>query len=102
MSQCGSSNCAMRIVYAVSITIGCSVLPFAFRPRIAGAVMRLPGTGEGVARLVEVSMVKVDMFGLVAAWREHNHPVPTSLRRQTGTLTQVSSWRRQVRRHAPA
>jgi hypothetical protein len=23
--------------------------------------MRLPGTGEGVARLVEVSMVKVDM-----------------------------------------
>jgi hypothetical protein len=23
--------------------------------------MRLPGTGDGVARLVEVSMVKVDM-----------------------------------------
>jgi hypothetical protein len=28
---------------------------------MAGAVMRLPGTGDGVARLVEVSMVKVDM-----------------------------------------
>jgi hypothetical protein len=26
-----------------------------------GAVVRLPGTGTGVARLVEVSMVKVDM-----------------------------------------
>jgi hypothetical protein len=31
------------------------------RPRIDGTVMRLPGTGDGVARLVEVSMVKVDM-----------------------------------------
>ena len=29
-----------------------------------GAVTRLPGTGEGVARLVEVSMVKVDMARL--------------------------------------
>jgi hypothetical protein len=43
------------------MTIGCSVLPSAFRARMAGAVMRFPGTGEGVARLVEVSMVKVDM-----------------------------------------
>lgn len=51
----------MRIVYAVSMTIGCSVFPPALRARIDGAVMRLPGTGEGVARLVEVSMVKVDM-----------------------------------------
>jgi len=31
------------------------------RPRIAGAVVRVPGTGEGVARLVDVSIVKVDM-----------------------------------------
>jgi hypothetical protein len=31
------------------------------RARIDGAVMRLPGTGDGVARLVAVSMVKVDM-----------------------------------------
>ena len=61
MSQWGSSSCAIRIVYAVSITIGCSVFPSAFRARIEGAVMRFPGTGEGVARLVEVSMVKVDM-----------------------------------------
>ena len=29
--------------------------------------MRLPGTGEGVARLVEVSMVKVDMAAPLAA-----------------------------------
>jgi hypothetical protein len=36
-------------------------LPSTFRARIAGAVMRLPGTGVGVARLVEVSIVKVDM-----------------------------------------
>ena len=33
----------------------------ALRARIEGAVMRLPGTGDGVARLVEVSIVKVDM-----------------------------------------
>ena len=31
------------------------------RARIEGAVMRLPGTGDGVARLVPVSIVKVDM-----------------------------------------
>jgi hypothetical protein len=29
--------------------------------------VRLPGTGEGVARLVEVSMVKVDMAAPLAA-----------------------------------
>ena len=28
---------------------------------MAGAVVRLPGTGEGVARLVPVSIVKVDI-----------------------------------------
>ena len=54
----------MRIVYAVSITIGRSVLPSTFRARSEGAVMRFPGTGEGVARLVLVSMVKVDMAAL--------------------------------------
>src|SRR5690348_5919386 len=43
------------------MTIGCSVLPSTFRARIEGAVVRLPGTGTGVARLVEVSIVKVDM-----------------------------------------
>src|SRR5205085_10588192 len=47
------------------MTSGCSVAPFALRARIAGAVIRLPGTGEGVARLVEVSMVKVDMGRLL-------------------------------------
>jgi hypothetical protein len=31
------------------------------RARIDGVVTRLPGTGDGVARLVPVSMVKVDM-----------------------------------------
>jgi hypothetical protein len=61
ISQCGSSNCAIRIVYAVSITIGCSVFPSILRPRIAGTVIRLPGTGIGVARLVAVSIVNVDM-----------------------------------------
>jgi hypothetical protein len=45
------------------MTIGCSVFPSAFRARIEGAVVRLPGTGDGVARLVEVSMVKVDIAG---------------------------------------
>src|SRR3954453_1556993 len=55
------------------MTIGCSVssLPFVstLRARIAGAVIRLPGTGDGVARLVDVSIVKVDIvaaFSLTA------------------------------------
>jgi hypothetical protein len=43
------------------MTSGSSVMPSFLRPRIAGTVMRLPGTGVGVARLVLVSMVKVDM-----------------------------------------
>ena len=38
-----------------------AVLPSTLRPRIAGTVMRLPGTGLGVARLVPLSMVKVDI-----------------------------------------
>jgi hypothetical protein len=44
------------------------------RDRIAGTVMRLPGTGEGVARLVALSMVKVDMASLVAPRFWRNHP----------------------------
>jgi hypothetical protein len=43
------------------MTIGCSVAPSCLRARKAGTVIRLPGTGEGVARLVALSMVKVDM-----------------------------------------
>jgi hypothetical protein len=39
-------------------------LPSTLRARIDGAVVRLPGTGDGVARLVEVSMVKVDITAL--------------------------------------
>jgi hypothetical protein len=54
------------------MTIGCSVvkpLPCAtLRARIDGEVMRLPGTGEGVARLVPLSIVKVDMAAALAAW----------------------------------
>ena len=42
------------------------------RARIDGAVMRLPGTGDGVARLVLVSMVKVDMRRLLAVQRRHH------------------------------
>jgi len=48
------------------MTIGVSVRPSTFLPRIDGAVVRFPGTGDGVARLVEVSMVKVDMARLLA------------------------------------
>ena len=59
----------MRIVYAVSMTIGCSVWPSALRARIEGTVVRLPGTGDGVARLVEVSMVKVDMAAAFSGGR---------------------------------
>jgi hypothetical protein len=51
------------------MTTGCYVRASTFRPRIAGAVIRLPGTGEGVARLVEVSIVKVDMARRLAAHR---------------------------------
>jgi hypothetical protein len=46
------------------MTTGRSVAPPAFRARIAGTVTRLPGTGVGVARLVLLSMVNVDMAGL--------------------------------------
>lgn len=46
------------------MTIGCSVLPSALRARMEGTVVRLPGTGEGVARLVLVSIVTFDMARL--------------------------------------
>src|SRR6476469_3529906 len=56
------------------MTIGCAVRkasPSAtFRARIDGAVIRLPGTGEGVARLVPLSMVKVDMAAASSGRRE--------------------------------
>jgi hypothetical protein len=39
------------------------------RARNAGAVILLPGTGDGVARLVAVSIVNVDMGGGLAALR---------------------------------
>ncbi len=40
---------------------GAAVRPSALRARIDGAVMRLPGTGDEVARLVLVWIVKVDI-----------------------------------------
>ena len=46
------------------MTIGSWVLPSAFRARSDGTVIRLPGTGDGVARLVSVSMVTFDMGGI--------------------------------------
>lgn len=57
------------------MTIGCSVLPSTLRARIEGAVVRLPGTGEGVARLVAVSMVKVDI-GAASSGRDGKPPIP--------------------------
>jgi hypothetical protein len=48
--------------------MGWSVRPSTLRARIDGAVILLPGTGDGVARLVAVSMVKVDMSGRLAAF----------------------------------
>lgn len=48
------------------MTIGCSVRPAALRARSVGTVVRFIGTGVGVARLVAVSMVKVDIY--------FNHP----------------------------
>jgi hypothetical protein len=54
-------------------------LPSTLRPRIEGAVMRLPGTGEGVARLVLVSIVKVDM-GAASSRLPSQQPVPSPYR----------------------
>jgi hypothetical protein len=41
--------------------------------------MRLPGTGDGVARLVDVSMVKVDMGG-TSSLAAAQQPVPVARR----------------------
>jgi hypothetical protein len=52
------------------------------RARIEGAVMRLPGTGDGVARLVPVSIVKVDMLPALAVAGFHSQsPMCTGLSR---------------------
>lgn len=51
------------------MTIGSAVPPSALRARIDGTVVRLPGTGEGVARLVPVSIVTLDMRAPLAAPR---------------------------------
>jgi hypothetical protein len=40
-----------------------------------GAVIRLPGTGDGVARLVAVSMVKVDI-GAASNGNPQKQPIP--------------------------
>src|SRR3954447_23403756 len=69
------------------MTIGCSVRPSALRARIAGAVVRLPGTGEGVARLVEVSMVKVDIGEPLALPRPLTPAIPAACN---------PSWRRRM------
>ena len=88
----------MRIVYAVSMTTGCAVVPFDFLARIEGAVIRLPGSGDGVALLVEFSMVKVDMRP-ASSRRNWLQPVPVESRLvdNGGTLTAICSSAGQVR-----
>src|SRR3954469_2695235 len=75
------------------MTIGCSVFPPALRARIDGAVVRLPGTGDGVARLVEVSMVKVDMARALAAERLRGQSAAADSRRLwiSGTMRLATS-----------
>ena len=51
------------------MTIGSWVLPSTFLARSDGTVIRLPGTGVGVARLVLVSMVTFDMARRLAEGR---------------------------------
>src|SRR5690242_17811029 len=87
------------------MTIGCSVRkasPSAvLRARIEGAVMRLPGTGEGVARLVLVSMVKVDMAA-ASSGEPCAPPVrPRSVAVIFGTSTAVGASMLQVRGSSP-
>src|SRR5205085_10990504 len=79
------------------MTIGCSVFPSILRARIDGAVMRLPGTGDGVALLVLVSIVKVDM---PAASSDPSHDGPARARfasETPGTLRYCRSSDCQVR-----
>ena len=49
------------------MTIGSAVFSSFLRARMAGTVIRFPGTGVGVARLVALSIVKVDIGFLIAA-----------------------------------
>src|SRR5215210_1826036 len=76
------------------MTIGCSVVPSTLRARIDGAVIRLPGTGDGVARLVLVSMVKVDMAA-ASSGRAQRGPV---LRRYGRAI--LGTWLTAVRRES--
>ena len=64
------------------MTIGCSVRPPAFRPLIDGTVIRFPGTGEGVARLVSVSIVTFDIDGLLGCRWAAAKPAPHSAHRK--------------------
>ena len=52
------------------MTIGSAVTPSALRASSAGTVMRFPWTGLGVARLVALSIVKVDMLPLTRMSRQ--------------------------------
>jgi|KBSSwiStaDraftv2_1062776.scaffolds.fasta_scaffold2892199_1 hypothetical protein len=77
--------------------MGVSVFPSAFRARIEGAVVRFPGTGEGVALLVLVSMVKVDM-GAASSGEAGAPPVQARCAGVTvGTSTAVQASKLQVR-----
>jgi hypothetical protein len=58
------------------------------------AVVRLPGTGDGVARLVEVSMVKVDMRAPYRRESAAASPAATTGRRQRLHLTRLRSSKR--------
>jgi hypothetical protein len=67
--------------------------------------MRLPGTGDGVALLVEVSMVKVDMARLLASKGQHRQcgrsvsaMSGTRARLQTSNPTGASARRRVMER----
>ncbi len=61
----GSPEQAFASASRIMKESGCAVTnppsPATLRARSAGTVIRLPGTGLGVARLVPLSMVKVDM-----------------------------------------
>jgi len=71
------------------------------RARIEGAVVRFPGTGDGVARLVEVSMVKVDMRA-ASSRRQSAPPVHLGYGSATmGTLRRAGASSRQVRGRTP-
>jgi len=63
--------------------------------------VRFPGTGDGVARLVEVSMVKVDMRA-ASSRRQSAPPVHLDYgSATTGTLLRLGASSRQVRGRTP-